>query len=176
MFRVTGEDREDRQYHIDLIRMVSQNDLGAAIILAAVYFEWCVRRCIMALGTSSVADLRKRLNDHRMNFDGLKTLWTAEVHKKDLPTLPSLFDSRKNKPKFLNLTLDWKNIKNAHKMRNQLVHGYSCNPKDEKGLRYVELLLAATNIIAYLAESRGHSIFRKIIRRSKKTAIVASAK
>ncbi len=176
MFRVTGEDREDRQYHIDLIRTVSQNDLGAAIILADVYFEWCVRRCIMALGTSSVADLRKRLNDHRMNFDGRKVLWTKEVHKKDVPTLPCLFDSRKNKPKFLNLTLDWKGIKNAHKMRNQLVHGYSCNPKKEKGLKYVELLLAAADIIVDLAESRGRSIFKKIIRRNKKTAIVASAK
>ena len=174
MFRVRGVNCENRQYHINLIRAVSEHDLGAAIILAAVYFEWCVRRCIMALGTSPVMELRATLNNKRTNIEALKSIWSAEVHKQGLPTLPSLFDSMERKPKFRNLTLDWKSINNAMKMRNRLVHGSNCNPKNENGSKYVELFLAATNILADLAESKGYSIFA-IIRRKPKNAVASAA-
>ena len=176
VFRIRGVNRQDRQYHVDLIRKVSNNDLGAAIILAAVYFEWCVRRCIIALGTSPVTYLREKLNDHRMNAERLQKLWTAEVgkHYPELQTLSYIFDSQKNKPKFGNLQLDWKSIDYARQMRNRLVHGERCTPLEKNGQKFVEILLAASDILVNLAESKGHSIFMIIRRNTNKTVDIQS--
>ena len=176
MFRVKGTNRQDRQYHIDLIRKVAAYDLGAAIILGAIYFEWCVRRSIVALGKSSVTDLRKKMKDRGMGFEGLRKLWREEVCKRysDVPILSRVFDSLKKKPRFGKLLLDWHGIDSAHKMRNRLVHGDMCTPLEQKGQAYIDLLLAASNILADLTESKGRSIF-KIIRRDVKRGPIVTA-
>ena len=176
MFRVRGANRQDRQYHIDLIRKVAAYDLGAAIILSAIYFEWCVRRSIVALGKSSVADLHKAMKDRGMGFDNLRKLWRLEVCRRypDLPTLPLVFDSLKNKPKFGKLQLDWYGIDRARKMRNRLVHGDTCTPLEHQGLAYIDLLLAASNLLANLVESKGRSIFKTIRRDVKRRVAVAT--
>lgn len=177
MFRVRGADRQNRQYHIALIQKVAADDLGAGIILGAVYFEWCVRRSIVALGKSSVADLRKRMKDYGMGFENLRKLWREEVCKRysDVPVLPCVFDSLKKKPRFGKLLLDWHGIDSARKMRNRLVHGDVCTPLEKKGQAYVDLLLAASDIIADLTESKGRSIF-KIIRRDVRKPTSVSTK
>ena len=176
MFRVKGENRQDRQYHIDLIRKVAAYDLGAAIILGSIYFEWCVRRSIVALGKSSVADLHKAMKDRGMGFDKLRKLWRLEVCRRypDLPALPLVFDSLKNKPKFGKLQLDWHGIDCARKMRNRLVHGDTCTPLEHQGRAYVDLRLAAGNLLADLTESKGRSIFKTIRRDIKKKVAVAA--
>ena len=178
MFRVKGTKRQDRQYHIDLIRKVATDDLGAAIILGAVYFEWCVRRSVVALGKSSVADLRNKMKDRGMVFEKLLELWRAEVCKRypDIPTLPLVFDSLKKKPRFGKLLLDWHGIVSARKMRNRLVHGDRCTPLEQKGQAYIELLLAASSILADLVESKGRSIFKIIRRDIKKKSVDVAIK
>lgn len=171
MFRIKGEKRQDRQYHVNLIWDVYDKDVGAAVILAATYFEWCIRRCILALGVSAVADLRKKLNDKEMNIDGLKDLWRAEIgdqhEERIIKTLPNVFDVPMPKPTFDGVKLTWQSIGRARKLRNDLVHGARCEPLDKHGRKHVEILLAASDSLIKLAEEHKRALF-KIIKRVKK--------
>ena len=171
MFRVKGENRQERQYHVNLIWKVYHEDVGAAVILAASYFEWCIRRCILALGASSVTELRKKLNDRQMDVEGLKDLWKSEVctQHKNIPSLPNIFDLQRPKPRFDNTPLTWQSIDRARRLRNDLVHGAKCDPLEKHGRKHVELLIAASNVLIDLAEKRKHPIFG-IIRRGVKKA------
>ena len=171
MFRIRGANRQNREYHVDLVHKVANDDWGAAIILAAVYFEWCVRRCIIALASAPVADIRKKVNDRRMSFDKLQKTWAKEVcgQRPDVPALADVFDSIKGKPHFGNLVLEWRSIDYARQLRNRLVHGERCDPLERNGRKYVELLLAASDVIVQLSESRGQSIFKPIKRNNLKT-------
>ena len=168
MFRVKGKERQDRMWHENTIRSVADIDLGAGIILAATYFEWCVRRSILALGYSYVRDLSCQLRSPKLNFDSLVELWKEEVANRvgDSFTLPMVFDCRKNKQKFGNLLLTWQNILKARKQRHSIVHGDRCSPLEIHGRKYVELLIAASAVLSNVVEENGYSIF-KIIRRKK---------
>jgi hypothetical protein len=169
MFRVKGEERQDRIWHEKTIRCVADIDLGAGIILSATYFEWCVRRSILALGSSSVSDLSCQLCNPGLNFDGLVELWNKEVAWRfgnDF-TLPMVFDHRKNKPKFGNLSLTWQNIQKSRKRRHSIVHGDRCSPLEIHGRKYVDLLIAASAVLSTVVEENGYSIFN-IIRRKKR--------
>ena len=176
MFRVKGENRQDRQYHVDLIWKVYNEDVGAAVILAASYFEWCIRRCILALGASSVAELRKKLNDRQMDVEGVKDLWKSEVcsQHKEIHTLPKVYDLPRSKPRFDNTPLTWQSIDRARRLRNELVHGAKCDPLERHGRKHVEILVAASDVLINLAEKHKHSIFRIIKRGAKKTSNSAS--
>ena len=171
MFRVKGEMRQDQDWHEKMIAKVAAMDVGAGIILAATYFEWCVRRSIVALGASSVHELSLKLKDPQLKFDNLVELWNAEVAglfgNGDMPTLPMLYDQSKNKPKFGNLPLTWQNIGRARKLRNTLVHGDRCTPLDVHGRKYVDLLVAASARLAKTAEDNGHPIFNVIRRQAR---------
>ncbi len=171
MFRVRGENRQDRQYHVSLIWNVYKEDVGAAIILAATYFEWCIRRCILALGATPVSDLRTTMNNPGMNTDGLKDLWKSEVclQHSDICALPDVFDSQRPKQVFDGTKLTWQNIGRARKARNDLVHGARCEPLEAHGKKHVEIFIAASDILIKLAENHGRSIF-KIIKRGVKKA------
>jgi hypothetical protein len=168
MFRVKGAEHQDRDWHENTNRRIACIDLGAGIILAAIYFEWCVRRSILALGSSSVHDLSEALKNPKLNFEMLVELWNKEVvgrlgcDKKI--TLSIVFDGRKNKPKFKDMSLTWQNIQKARKMRNALVHGDRCSPLEIHGRKYVELLIMASAILSNVVEENGYSIFN-IIRR-----------
>jgi len=169
MFRVKGKERQDRIWHEQTIRCVADIDLAAGIILAATYFEWCVRRSILALGCSSVRDLSCQLSGPALNFDGLVELWNEEVAWRfgnDF-TLPMVFDHRKNKPKFGNLPLTWQSIQKARKQRHSIVHGDRCSPLEIHGRKYMDIFIVASAVLSNIVEENGYSIFN-IIRRKKR--------
>lgn len=168
MFRVTGKNRQDHNYHVRMIEAVGKLDMGAGIILAAVYFEWCVTRCIMALGRSSVAEIRRTISEECSNFDDIVDLWRAEVvvAHSNIPIIPEVFDKKKKKQSFRGRVLTWDAIKKARKSRNELVHGKRCDPLEKHGRKHLDILLAASGIIAELAEVSGHSIFRVVRRKA----------
>ena len=171
MFRVKGKERQDRTWYENTIRRVAEIDLGAAIILSPTYFEWCIRRSILALGSSSVHDLACELKNPKLSFEKLVELWNREVSVRfvgeEKITLSLIFDQCKNKPKFQNHSLTWQNIQRARKVRHAIVHSDRCSPLEPNGRKYVELLIAASAILSDLVEKNGRSIF-SIIRRTIK--------
>jgi hypothetical protein len=69
------------------IQKIANTDHTTALILAAVHFEWMLKRAIMKLGTSPTKNLRAQLEEvFRMsrhnNQDGYKEIWDREVGKR----------------------------------------------------------------------------------------------
>jgi hypothetical protein len=69
------------------IRKIGAADRTTALILAAVHFEWMLKRAILKLGTSSTKSLRAQLEDvfrirAHNNQDGYKEIWDREVGKR----------------------------------------------------------------------------------------------
>lgn len=66
------------------IREIAATDRTTALILAAVHFEWMLKRAILKLGQSPTKDLREQLEGvFRMRKtngrDGYKEVWEREV-------------------------------------------------------------------------------------------------
>ncbi len=66
------------------IRKIAQSDRTTALILAAVHFEWMLKRTILKIGTSPTKDLRSQLEgvfriSKRHGKDGYKEIWDREV-------------------------------------------------------------------------------------------------
>lgn len=66
------------------IRTMEQSDHTTALILAAVHFEWMLKRTILKLGSSPTKDLRRRLEGvYRVRpeagTDSFKAVWREEV-------------------------------------------------------------------------------------------------
>jgi hypothetical protein len=66
------------------IRKIATLDRTTAVILAAVHFEWMLKRAILKMGSSPTKDLRGQLEGvYRMekkgNQDGYKEVWHKEV-------------------------------------------------------------------------------------------------
>lgn len=69
------------------IRKIATSDRTTALILAAVHFEWMLKRAILKLGESPTKDLRQQLEDvFRMQSkngkDGYKEVWEREVGRR----------------------------------------------------------------------------------------------
>lgn len=96
MFRTKGAKKEDRWYHRDLIIKTAKMDVGAGIVLSAIYFEWAIRRTILALGKSPVGQLNELYKaDKRLGMDELQKLWNVEVaNRGGMVRLPDVFDLR----------------------------------------------------------------------------------
>ncbi len=73
-----SKEREDR------LRVLSQEDPTTAVILAAVHFEWMLKRSILKLGSTPTQALRKELeNVYRLEDTGTKrgykSIWRSEI-------------------------------------------------------------------------------------------------
>ena len=69
------------------IRKLADSDRTTAVILAAVHFEWMLKRSILKLGVSPTKDLRSELEgvfriDKKLGKDGYKEIWEREVGKR----------------------------------------------------------------------------------------------
>lgn len=99
----TSSSREAR------IKQFLFEDPAIAALLSVIYFEWTVRRAIIALGTSPNVDIRRNLEKCH-GCPAYKDLWKTEV----LPT------TGKRLPEVVR---DWDGLIKAFKLRHQLVHG-----------------------------------------------------
>ena len=169
MFRTKGDGKEGRSYHRKLIENVAALDVGAGIVLGGIYFEWAIRRAIVALGKSSVAELNAKFKaEHNLGYDDLKKLWKDEVAGRDgIRGLTDVFDLNPTKPVFGKLKLTGRDIGRARRRRNEIVHGGRSSPLPKNGFDYVRLQIAAAETLADLVEERGRSIYNPIRRRPK---------
>ena len=170
MFRTKGDGKEGRAYHHNLIEDVASLDVGAGIVLGSIYFEWAIRRAIVALGKSSVSELNAKFKaGHNLGYEDLKRLWKEEVAGRDgISGLTDVFDLNPKKPVFGKLKLTGRDIDRARTRRNEIVHGGRCSPLPKNGFDYVMLQIAAAEALADLVERRsGRSIYSPIRRKTK---------
>lgn len=65
------------------IREIAKSDRSTAIILAAVHFEWMLKRTLLMLGSSPTKGLRQQFESiysmtGKNGHDGYKELWARE--------------------------------------------------------------------------------------------------
>lgn len=144
------EDREKR------IRQFLDSEPPIAVILAAIHFEWTVRRAILALGTSSNKDIRNKLKNCH-GLDGYKDLWNYEV------CLCS-----KNIQPLTEVVTNWQKFKEGFEFRHKLVHGVeSCSKKFASPK--VEAILTAVAGIRDFCNKKGVSLESRLPVRRKKS-------
>ena len=166
MFLV-GETWEERK---GTILSFAKQDCCVGVILATINMEWCLRRCILAMGSSPVSKLNK------LNLSGLnkyKKCWKDEVQPNVNISLAVLMDSHLTstkawKPtKTLKTCNGWSVLKYAFKLRHVLVHGAKGSASLEFAQQTIDLLIEAADVLVRFAESQGISIFGKRICRRK---------
>lgn len=173
MFRTKGNGKEDATYHKRMILHIAEIDVGAAIVIGAMYFEWAIKRAVLALGSSPISTLNEMYrhgeDGQKLGMDKLKKLWKEELRGcVGCTSLSDYFDSKKNKRSFGRLKLTWRDLERARKLRNNIVHGGRCSPPPQNGIDYVELEVAAAEELAKLVETRTRkSIYNPIRRKCK---------
>jgi hypothetical protein len=106
-----------------------------AILLAAVDFEWTVRRAVIALGTNSNRFIRDEVLNRCHGADDYKDAWKAEVKRRLGKGLPEI-------------VTNWKFLKEeVFLLRHQVIHGLRPMPSSRKTQERVEAFLTASKAI-----------------------------
>jgi len=146
MFQVR-EKREDREKRI---HSFLEQDAAIAVLLAAIHFEWSVKRAILKLSSTPTVELRKALvNVFRL--DSYKEAWRQHV----------------NAPRLTSVITNWQDVKIAFKLRNQIVHGTGgCSAR--YAAPRVRALIAAARDVGDYTRSQGHDLYSRLAARKNK--------
>ena len=145
MFIVT--DTRERRH--EKIRSFLPGEPVIAILLAAVDFEWTVRRAIIALGTNTNRVIRDTVLDRCHGPDDYKKAWKAEVARQVDRSLAQVVPR-------------WSFVRGeAFLLRHQVVHGLKGLPSSRKTADRVEAFLQGSEAIDKLAEVHGVQLFGK---------------
>ena len=162
MFTVSfgSENRENR------IREMSKQDQTVGVILAAVHFEWMMKRAILKLGTSPTAQLREELRrvsgirrkDRADGYgqDGYYEIWKREV------------DARLKKRSALGTVLGrLTDIRDkAMKVRGHIVHGNGTSSAAD-AQEAIELFLGAGSKLRTFAKAHDEDLDTRLKSRLK---------
>ena len=175
MFLV-GETWEERKAKI---LSFAEQDCCVGVILATINMEWCLRRCILAMGDNTSTDLV----DELAKVSGIKKyqkLWRLQVEKTTGQKLELLMENylhsaanwknRKSKlaeEKGFDLSTGWGVLCYAVQLRNKLVHGEKGTASVDFANQTIDLLLEAADVLVRFAESQGAPILGKQICRRK---------
>jgi hypothetical protein len=133
------------------IRKIAQKDHVTALILAAVHFEWMIKRTIIKLGRSPTSSLRKKLEgvykiESKNGSVGYKEVWNEEVAKRFHNASLGIVLGR------LQAIQD-----NALKLRGQVVHGNGV-VSNNKAQQAIDLFLDAGQKLNTFASSHGENL------------------
>lgn len=129
-----------------------------AVLLAAVDFEWSIRRAVLALGGSSTKHIRHLVLGHKglSGPKGYKDAWNAEVCR------------------YISISIDqaiphWGRLidpdQGSFRLRNQIAHGIRGSVSVELATAKVDDFLLASQCLAKLAQEHNTSLFRRIVRK-----------
>lgn len=142
------------------IRRISNKDHTTAVILAAVHFEWMLKRAVLKLGISPTKALRKKLEGvykiHAKKRNGdYKTIWRQEVEPRfKNSALGTVLGSL---PKIQNTALD---------VRGKIVHGNGTVGRDE-GMTAIDLFMKAGEKLREFASKHGEDLDSVLKQRRK---------
>lgn len=142
------------------IKLLAESDHTTAIVLAAVHFEWMLKRTILKLGIQKTKDLREKLEQiysigDRNGQHGYMSIWNREVAKRFKNA--SLGTVLGNLVKVQNT---------AMRARGKVVHGNGTISK-ELGLEVVDIYIIAGKKLREFACKHGEDVDKTLIRRLK---------
>jgi len=157
MFFVS-DNQKDR--HSLIREFLTHDQATIAIILAAIDFEWSLRRTILLFGYNSTKHIREIVLANVSGPEKYKEVWKNEVEKNLGISLPNVI------PHWSRLV----NSKNgAYRLRNQIVHGIHGNVTEKYATDRVEDFLRASELLQELASKHQTTIFKRIVRRKSKS-------
>ena len=128
-----------------------------AVLLAAIHFEWTLKRAILKLSDEPTASLRAELA-RVYGLDTYKAAWREHVVAATLPQI----------------VRNWSEVTQAFKLRNALVHGaVGCSARFAKPR--VNALLKAAAAMQGFANSRDHDLYSKLKTRRRSAARVTTS-
>ncbi len=152
---LVGDSQSER--HAKISGFLNGGEPVIAILLAAVDFEWTVRRGILALGNSPNADIRLGVLARCTGLDKYREAWAKEVKKRFGKGLPEVISN-------------WDDFKSAFDLRHQLVHGIA----GTTGVQYAEqrmlTILQASREIAEFGYLQQIDLFSRLPVRKRKKA------
>ncbi len=186
MFRV-NETKEQRKQTI--LKFVEQ-DVCVGVLLAAANLEWTLKRCILMMGQSPTADLRKMqissLCSKDKDKNTYKRMWDTEiasprkfnplnevinsgVHFPEEWTVKNLPRSEFFNKKYFKEIREtgWAALQYAFQCRHDLIHGQKGTLKASHGLVVVSVLLEAFDALVDFSKCRGFDLFSGLKSRRK---------
>jgi hypothetical protein len=151
-----------------------------AIILAAVDFEWTLRRVILACGNAKSKDILNRLMYKSLNqykkayFDLHKENISEDEEKRHENKIwsPSGLDAYKkmwkqeiNGERLGSVLKNYESLISAYDVRNRIAHGISVPIKREYASEVTKIFLVESKNLAEKSKKNGGNIFSKIDRR-----------
>jgi hypothetical protein len=137
------------------IRSFLEREPVIAVLLAAVDFEWTVRRAILALGRNPTKFIRENVINRASGLGDYKDSWRDEVKPSFRVGLAEVIPA-------------WEFFKTeAYPLRNRLVHGVSGVVGTAYAAERVEAILKASAALVTFAECHKEPIYGRHIRRSK---------
>ena len=134
------------------IRSFMGREATIGALLAAVDFEWTLRRAIIALGYSPNRIIRETTLKECHGLDGYKLAWRSEVGRRfpQIGRLPELID-------------DWCFLKKqAFLFRHQVVHGIKGNAGESYASQRRDALLSASEAICDVASKQRVDLYARL--------------
>lgn len=153
---------------------LNDGEPSIALLLAVIDLERTLRRSILALGCTSTKELNARMGvspteegrlvntnpkrgpiRYRSNLDGLHEAWKHEVQPRLGRKLPG------------DLSPGWPTVKEAVKLRNELVHGSRGPTSIDFTETRIEAVLDLIGRLHEVAKDDGHDLQKPVRRRLK---------
>lgn len=144
--------------HERIRSFLTDDSATVAVILAAIDFEWSVRRSILALGSSPTKHIREVVfAGFHGGYANYADAWKQEVavwlNKSLAQAIPH-----------------WSRLANkkdgAVRLRGQIVHGAQVSVSADFARPRVEDWLAASTLLEALAHEHKTSLYKRIVRRT----------
>lgn len=145
------------QRHEMIRSFLTEDRAPIAVVLAAVDFEWTVRRSILSLGTNPTLHIRLVVMKKNSSLDDYKESWKVEVQPWLKRSLPQLIPH-------------WSDLRAAFHQRGKLVHGVVGSVKLEYAAKSVEDILTASKLLEDFAVNHEGTLYRRIVRRKTREA------
>jgi len=134
-------------------------DAAIGAILAAVDFEWTIRRVIIGCGYHTNKHIRDRILSRCHGLEQYKTAWKSEVIHQfpNAPLLPALVPN-------------WDFVvSQAFPLRHRLVHGIVGTTGEPFAKKRTKALIAASVALALFAAEKGVDVYSRLpIRRVRR--------
>lgn len=146
------------QRHDRIRSFLTDDSATIAVILAAIDFEWSVRRAILALGSSPTKHIREVVfTGFHGGYANYADAWKQEVAvwlKKSLAQAIPHWSRLSNKKD------------GAIRLRGQIVHGAQVSVSADFARPRVEDWLTASTLLEALANEHKTSLYKRIVRRT----------
>jgi len=142
-----------------------------AIILAAVDFEWTIRRVILACGYAPSKEILQRLNDTKKELK--KNLNADEFKKHDrygnfrpsgLDSYEIFWNQEIKGVKLSDLIIDFEPLRKSYKKRNGIAHGFNPIAKMHFAKKVTNNFLNYSNLLNDFAIRNDQNIYKRISR------------